>query len=482
MRPLAGTALALALGASPTLALDGASRAQVDRRPGRPGLAGLVLLGARSQTRTYARRPGAGPLGLAEVLPSGVSPRLLRRRGRHTTLGFQAQGLPVEPTRLTVTATPRGRVLVGGLPARAPRGAPPDSRGSLPALAAARAHTGAGPGRPPEVGPCWIDQGPEGLVAGWRVRLRSRTPPGDWLVLVDADGQVVLAEDQASPAEATYEGVGAVWEVDPAQGPLVERTLTRRTHSSRLKGLDVRVENEDTMDASAREGRFVYPAASKHADEVMVYFHVQRAAEYFRGLGFQDLPAAIPAAVYYGQDYDNAMFLGWAGALVFGDGHRYNPLSRDASVIVHEYAHAVTYQMTRLGSFREAGAMNEGFSDYFAGALTGSSRVGVYTVAPTGRPFLRDMVNELTYPEDMTGESHDDARIFAGALWALRQRVGGEVADRLVHECRGFLNREAGFLDARQALRQLDAEHHGGAHDGAIVAAFGSKGIVDDRR
>jgi Zn-dependent metalloprotease len=328
-----------------------------------------------------------------------------------------------------------------------------------------------------------FDSGNDGLRTGFLVEIHSLSPPGHFQVVVDGEtGKVSYVNDLSSSMEGEegLTGIAAVYRTHPGDGDPEELPIAHLTRRGKLRGRDVEVSNDDMRSASGREQRFIYAPSSKHLDEAQVYFHVDRTASYFRRLGgVENVPRPLAAGVYYGEDYDNAMFLSWAPALVFGGGKRYNPLSREAAVIVHEYTHAVTYGMTQLGSLGAAGSMNEAYTDYFAAALTGDPVIGEWVVAPTGRPYMRNLLNDLRAPEDLTGESHDDSRIYSAAMWEFRQAVGGEVADRVVHESRASLNRESSFVDGLAALLEVDMLHFQGRHEAALRTAFGRHGILE---
>lgn len=428
---------------------------------------------------------------LAASLATGLELQLEQRLPGHRRYGLRFRGVRVFPDVLTLSEGRGGWMLAGTLPdseqvALRGRLTEEEARSRALALVGVRRHDGV------SIEPVLFDTGDRGLRAAHLVEIRSLEPPGHLQVVVDAlSGAVPYLDDLSShlgsvpeaaspePSGQEYQGVAGVYPTHPDDGPLQELPIDRMTRSGRLRGTEVVVSNDDEREAYGKDQRFVYPPSSKHLDEAMVYFHVNRTNSFFRSLGELGAVARpLAAGVYYGENYDNAMFLSWAPALVFGDGYRYHPLSREAAVVIHEYTHAVTYGLTQMGSMGAAGAMNEAFSDYFAAVLTGDPVIGEYVVSPTGRPYMRTLVNDLQFPGDLTGESHDDSRIFSGALWKLRGALGA-VADPLVHRCRPYLNRESGFPEGLAALLQADQELHEGVHAAAIRDAFRRHGIEE---
>ncbi|KAA3605584.1 MAG: T9SS C-terminal target domain-containing protein [Calditrichaeota bacterium] len=121
----------------------------------------------------------------------------------------------------------------------------------------------------------------------------------------------------------------------------------------------------------------------------------------------------------------------WDGNTInfFQAGNNCNNTARIADVVYHEYAHGITAK--QYGNLSPSGAMHEGLSDYYANTIGGSPLVGVgfFSNNPTG--FLRTSQNTKMYPQDLTGEVHDDGEIIAGALWDLRGLIGQAKTDTL---------------------------------------------------
>ncbi len=133
-------------------------------------------------------------------------------------------------------------------------------------------------------------------------------------------------------------------------------------------------------------------------------------------LAVMDFPMICNVNVY---GSCNAFWSGWTRTINFyGAGGGCSNIAQIADVVYHEYGHGITDLQTRpLGP---DGAMHEGFSDYIACTITDQPYVGrgFYTYNPND--YLRRLDNDLRYPEDWHGESHDDGRIIGGALWDLR--------------------------------------------------------------
>lgn len=257
----------------------------------------------------------------------------------------------------------------------------------------------------------------------------------------------------------------------------------------KLQGLYVDVNNDDGPDAffsgtayttSPLNWTWNYDLARQ--DEVNVYYHTTRVHDYFKSLDndFTALDFPLPATVGYGNNYENAF---WNGeGIFFGAGaYMFRNFALFSDVIYHEYGHGVTdmiYPEGMLPYTGQPGAMNEGWSDYFACSITGEPLIGEGGLQVSGQP-LRNLDNTLRYPENWSGEVHADGRIFGGALWDLREMVGAGVADTLAHFARYAYAEmwEDYFLDVL-ILDDDDGDlSNGGPHHPAIYESFGLHGI-----
>lgn len=203
--------------------------------------------------------------------------------------------------------------------------------------------------------------------------------------------------------------------------------------------------------------------------EVQMYFHVSKIHDYFHdGFGLTDLDFPLPAIVNVSmyikeeiaammgakggwQGFPNAAFIppeGFAqfglpkvasGAIVFGHSGE-TDFSYDASVIYHEYTHAIV-GTTRLagmsvdsfGLDNLPGAMNEGFADYFSCSLRNDPKIGAYALSTVqGRNLERDLSIAKKCPDDLTTEIHADGKIIGSALWEVRTALGASTADGIV--------------------------------------------------
>src|SRR4029077_21102088 len=120
----------------------------------------------------------------------------------------------------------------------------------------------------------------------------------------------------------------------------------------------------------------------------------------------------------------------------------------DAEVILHEYGHAIHFSQNFSFASEEAGAISEGFADYWAVTvsdvvsrpLNDATREPLPCVADwdstsytsTVPHCLRRVDLDLHYPTDLDGEVHHDGQIWSRALWDIRQGLGNVKADTII--------------------------------------------------
>lgn len=187
---------------------------------------------------------------------------------------------------------------------------------------------------------------------------------------------------------------------------------------------------------------------------------------------------------------NNAFYHPHDGCLYFGDITddfkntgtivRYTPRSRD--IVIHEFTHAVTDAICRLGRTRahtESRAMSEGFSDYFACSFLDYPIMGDYF--KDDAMGLRTCENPQPFPRGYAGEEHTVGEIWASFLWSLRQdpEIGPTIADVRALQSLDFLGPSRtiiqGFHALLQADRRLfpaDASATPGRHEERIQALF----------
>lgn len=165
--------------------------------------------------------------------------------------------------------------------------------------------------------------------------------------------------------------------------------------------------------------------------------------------------------------------------------------SEDGDVVMHEYGHGVSNRLvggpnnTNCLGGTQAGAMGEGWSDYWAITFYNDGRVGEYVTNNTTNGIRRaaytvpaNPVHD-SYADLGTGgfEVHRDGEVWAATLWDLRTQLGAAVSDRLVLEGMKFTPCSPSFLNARDGILQADQSLNGGSHRCAIWTVFARHGM-----
>jgi hypothetical protein len=196
---------------------------------------------------------------------------------------------------------------------------------------------------------------------------------------------------------------------------------------------------------------FAYNRHDDEFEQAMAYYWITEAQKYIQSLGFGVNRRAIdnqPQKVrinQYGADNsfetDHPIL-----ELRFGKGGVDD--AEDAEVILHEYGHAIHSSQNFSFASEQAGAISEGFADYWA--VTVSDVVSQQLGVPEREPLpcvadwdstsytstvphcLRRIDENLHYPQDLNGEVHHDGEIWSRALWDIRQKLGHVKADTLI--------------------------------------------------
>src|SRR3954471_7022616 len=228
-------------------------------------------------------------------------------------------------------------------------------------------------------------------------------------------------------------------------------TLTHLDGSGYLHGDYATVLSETGNPAYSAAGTFGYTRHQDEFEQVRSYYWVTQAKTYIHSLGFGETRPAIndrPQPVRLNQLGADNSFATDApkNELRFGKGGVDD--AEDAEVILHEYGHAIHFSQNFSFASEEAGAISEGFGDYWA--VTVGDVVSRSLGVPNQEPLpcvadwdstsytskephcLRRVDLNLHYPADLNGEVHHDGQIWSRALWDIRQALGNVKADTII--------------------------------------------------
>jgi hypothetical protein len=174
----------------------------------------------------------------------------------------------------------------------------------------------------------------------------------------------------------------------------------------------------------------------------------------------------------------------WDGQTVnfFRSGGGCNNTGRIASIIYHEYGHGYHGNLTG----RVVGSIGEGSGDFLAGTILDDPIVG--RGFATNGSGIRRMDQPQRYPDDYTGEVHQDGLIWATALWELRQALltkhGAWAGQMAVDEAFVLaLTQGPGLSTAYPAILSADDDdnnpNNGTPNSCEINAIFSRHGLID---
>src|SRR5262245_25257288 len=163
----------------------------------------------------------------------------------------------------------------------------------------------------------------------------------------------------------------------------------------------------------------------------------------------------------------------------------------DGDVVFHEFGHGISNRLvggpanTSCLGGTQAGAMGEGWSDYWAATFYGNGVIGEFVTNNLTNGIRRAA---YTVPANPVHDSyadlgvggfevHRDGEVWAAALWDLRQTLGAAIADRLVLQGMKFTPCSPSFLNARDGILMADQNINGGANRCNIWTVFARHGM-----
>jgi hypothetical protein len=338
------------------------------------------------------------------------------------------------------------------------------------------------------------------------------------LFVLAATAAVLLAVGPASakkPGSGSSTGVGSVFVPNPVQSlgdeSLTDQkdsdaavpaaayhdvTLTHLDGSGFLNGDYATIYSETGNPAYSPTNTFRYTRHQDEFEQVMAYYWVTQAQTYIHTLGFGEWRRPIdnqPQRVRINQlGADNSFATDHPTLeLRFGKGGVDD--AEDAEVILHEYGHAIHFSQNFSFASEEAGAISEGFGDYWA--VTVSDVVSKALGVPEREPLpcvadwdstaytsavphcLRRVDLNLHYPGDLNGEVHHDGQIWSRALWDIRQALGNIEADTIILQG-SFDFPGTSMPDLANRTVAAAQQLYGNAAANAVHQAFVDRGIL----
>ena len=298
---------------------------------------------------------------------------------------------------------------------------------------------------------------------------------------------VAFLQDQSltDQKDADYPALQPAYQIVP---------LTNLDGSGYLNGDWANVRSTTGDPAYSPDNTFIYDRHDDRFEQVMAYYWITEAQKYIQSLGFGSTRRPINMEL---QDirinqlgYDNSFSWDKHDVLRFGKGGVDD--AEDAEVLLHEYGHAMLdSQSTPFGAFGasiEAGAIHEGFGDYWAATVSA-------VLAPTTDPAciadwdsisytsttphcLRRIDLDLHYPEDLNGRVHHDGQIWSRALWDIRSMLGNVQADTIILEAGFGFASDSSMPAAAQVVVDTAQSLYGAETANIVRTAFQARGVL----
>jgi hypothetical protein len=232
-------------------------------------------------------------------------------------------------------------------------------------------------------------------------------------------------------------------------------TLTNLDGSGFLRGAWATIVSETGNPAYSPTNTFRYTRSQDEFEQVMGYFWITESQKYIQSLGFGAAGSGLRAVNKEPQrlrinqwGIDNSFATTHKDEIRLGKGGVDD--AEDGEVITHEYGHAIHFSQNFSFATLQAGAISEGFGDYWAVTTTMvvRERLGLDPLPdpacvadwdatsydPTPPHCLRRVDSNLHYPENLVGQVHADGRIWSRALWDIRNAIGHVRADTSILE------------------------------------------------
>jgi Zn-dependent metalloprotease len=457
-------------------------------------LAPLLVAGLLAAAGTPAHAaPGSVPEGLREV------------QARHSLLGTHIwyqqtyRGIPVFGGYYATHTAASGAVTVDD--GRQPVNGLADTTAGF-TQQRARSSVAGRVGRPPASAELVVVPGATARLA-WMTLTAS--PGGTVRSLLDADTGTVLKEEKTV---REVSGTGQVFDPNPvvklqnesltdndnADSPLLAKAY-RKVDLTRLdKGKTTLqgtyANNISDNPVTSRRRDYTFNRSQDGFEQVMAYYSITTAEEYIHRLGFRDVNNEPQDFITTGFTDDNSYYDPSVDSITFGTGGVDD--AEDNEVIWHEYGHAIQDdQVPGFGVSEEAGAIGEGFGDYWAVTMSQATSRDTATTPwacvmdwdstsyTTDTPHcLRRTDGPKVYPGDLDGEVHDDGEIWSHALWDINGALGRTVGNRVILESQFYFNPEIDMPAAAQLTVTTARALYGAKAAAKVRTAFQHRGIL----
>ena len=366
----------------------------------------------------------------------------------------------------------------------------------------------------------YVESMDKGLELAWKININAMKPIGDWQIFISAsDGHIIHVEDISMYMYA--DGNGKVFQPNPLvsanvsyggnyvhnggatntylesqQFQVTLKDLTYENGLYKLKGpycvvKDITYPYGHTIPEDST-ANFYYARNQLEFGAVMCYYYVDLAARRILELGY-DIPDSLKNFRIdpHGMNGDpNAQYVSSGNYVHMGSGYAsgnsFVPACEDADVILHEYAHAMQYNIGAgsMSTLIETQSIKEGSSDYWATSFKRSIYTNNWAAYASWFTmyYLNGRRTDLnwTYPTNMLwGAPHDCGQIWSSALMKIWGDLGRDITDQLFLETHKLWGKEPKMRDAATAFMKADLNLYNGSHLCQIYSRFQEHGLID---
>jgi bacillolysin len=339
----------------------------------------------------------------------------------------------------------------------------------------------------------------------YRIELQFVQPyPANWKIWVNAEnGKILKAVNQVQNAAETGEGIGTLGDTKKLNTYLYQGNYYLYDTTKRMNGVIETYDNQGQYDNSL-PGIYVTDKDNKFTSEsqkaaVDAHYYAGKVFDYyydtFGRVSYDNRGATIRSTVNYGNNYNNAAWIGNQMIYGNGDGEQFTYLSGANDVVGHELTHAVVQETANLAYENQPGALNESFADVFGYFMDPEDWLmgeDVYTPGIEG-DGLRSFSNPPRYhqPDHMDnyrylpntrqgdwGGVHINSGIPNKAAYYTINAIGISKAEQIYYRALTvYLTPNSDFADARQALIQSAQDLYNQDIANAVANAWNRVGV-----
>jgi len=381
-----------------------------------------------------------------------------------------------------------------------------------------------------------FDSKDKGPLLTYRVEIPCSSPFGDWEVFVDAgNGDIVHVKNLIIFKSGT-DGTGMIWAPDPltmagvyyGQGEEDDEYVDNNDNDHSLLNdqrisvtlKDLYTDNEgfyvlegpyvklsdrdspsDNFPRFSDPDSFIFTRQEQGFEDVMVYYHIDASYRRLLELGFFENDTVHGLLEFEADPHgynglDNSYYSPFLNYCSFGEGGVDD--AEDAAVILHEYAHALQYNISDVShdAEGETRSLLEGCSDYWAASYNrrisdfawnhvflwdaGISSAEGDTTFWLGRRCDLDWRYSKEDSAQYAG-THSWGQIWSSALMRIWSDLGPDITDKIFITSHYYWGTHPDFNTAAEALIQADLDINGGINLPVIIQWFEYHGLIDRR-